>query len=61
MDFCIGGDLRSVLENVELEEKAVQFFAAEMIQAVHALHLRGYVHRDLVTEVRFLEDVFFLI
>ncbi len=47
MDFCVGGDLRSVLENVELDEAAVRFFAAEMIQAVHALHRHGYVHRDL--------------
>jgi serine/threonine protein kinase len=47
MDFCCGGDLRCVLENVELDEPSVRFFAAEMIQAVHALHQRGYVHRDL--------------
>ncbi len=24
MDFCVGGDLRCVLENVELDEKTVQ-------------------------------------
>ena len=49
MDFCHGSDLRSVLENVELDEPSVRFFAAEMIQAVHALHSRGFCHRDLVS------------
>lgn len=47
MEFCSGGDLRSLIDNVELDEDGVRFFAAEMIVSVNSLHERGYVHRDL--------------
>ena len=47
MDLCQGGDLKCLLENVDLEEFQVRFFGAEMIASVDALHQRGFVHRDL--------------
>lgn len=48
MEFCSGGDLRNLIDNVELDEEAVKFLTAEMIVSVNSLHERGYVHRDLV-------------
>jgi serine/threonine protein kinase len=47
MEFCSGGDLRNLIDNVELDEDGVRFLAAEMIVSVNSLHERGYVHRDL--------------
>ena len=47
MEFCSGGDLRNLMDNVELEEDGVRVLLAEMIVAVNSLHERGYVHRDL--------------
>ena len=47
MEFCSGGDLRNLIDNVELDEDGCRFLAAEMIVSVNSLHERGYVHRDL--------------
>eukprot|EP01117_Protostelium_nocturnum_P015941 TRINITY_DN6213_c0_g1_i1.p1 TRINITY_DN6213_c0_g1~~TRINITY_DN6213_c0_g1_i1.p1 ORF type:complete len:1371 (-),score=496.08 TRINITY_DN6213_c0_g1_i1:61-4173(-) len=48
MEFIPGGDLRAFLEKKEsLEEHEAQFYMAEMLLAVDALHRLGYIHRDL--------------
>ena len=48
MEFHPGGDLLTLLgkqENEVLEEKAAQFYLAEIVLALHSLHELGYVHR----------------
>ncbi|XP_078681542.1 citron Rho-interacting kinase-like isoform X2 [Branchiostoma floridae x Branchiostoma belcheri] len=49
MDFHPGGDLLNLLGRHDdvFEEKMAQFYLAEMVQAIHCLHLMGYVHRDV--------------
>ncbi|CAH1233606.1 CIT [Branchiostoma lanceolatum] len=49
MDFHPGGDLLNLLSRHDdvFEEKMAQFYLAEMVQALHCLHLMGYVHRDV--------------
>eukprot|EP01091_Cochliopodium_minus_P006026 TRINITY_DN1590_c0_g1_i1.p1 TRINITY_DN1590_c0_g1~~TRINITY_DN1590_c0_g1_i1.p1 ORF type:complete len:814 (+),score=263.89 TRINITY_DN1590_c0_g1_i1:82-2523(+) len=47
MQFCSGGDLRSLIDNLELHENFARFYCAEMIMAVNSLHIFGFVHRDL--------------
>lgn len=50
MEFHPGGDLLTLLgkqENEVLEEKAAQFYLAEIVLALHSLHELGYVHRDV--------------
>ena len=47
MEFCAGGDLRALLDNVAFDEKATRFYSAEIVTAVNCLHSKGFVHRDL--------------
>ena len=48
MEFCPGGDLLSLLIEVErLSETATRAYAAELTCAVEAVHKLGYCHRDL--------------
>lgn len=47
MQFCPGGDLRNLMENVEMDERTARAFAAEICMCVHQLHALGYAHRDL--------------
>ena len=52
MDFHPGGDLLSLLAKYDdiFEENIAQFYLAEMIMAMHAVHVLGYVHRDIKPE-----------
>lgn len=47
MEYHPGGDLLSLLSKYDdiLEEDVAQFYLAEMVMAVHSLHVLGYVHR----------------
>lgn len=48
MEFCPGGDLRSLLSALgTLTEEEAKLYFAEMIIAVSTLHQMGYIHRDL--------------
>lgn len=47
MEFCAGGDLKTLMEHVSLEEDQVKLLGAEVVACVHYLHEQGYVHRDL--------------
>jgi len=48
MEYCQGGDLGVFMKMIgSLEEEEAQLYFAEMIMAVHVLHIMGYIHRDL--------------
>jgi serine/threonine protein kinase len=48
MEFCSGGDLRSLLTALgTLAEEEAKLYFAEMIVGVSTLHSMGYIHRDL--------------
>jgi len=60
LEFCLGGDLGELLMALgSLEEEDARLYFAEMIEAIHALHSMGYIHRDIKPEVSFL--LFFFI
>ncbi|KAL6075676.1 G-box binding factor [Balamuthia mandrillaris] len=48
MEYCPGGDLRGLLNNLgRLSEDHARLYVAEMVLAVESLHQLGYIHRDL--------------
>mmetsp|Transcript_4782 Transcript_4782/g.7218 ORF Transcript_4782/g.7218 Transcript_4782/m.7218 type:complete len:498 (-) Transcript_4782:43-1536(-) len=48
MEFLPGGDLMALLMKEDiLTEAATQFYAAEAVLAIEAVHSLGYIHRDL--------------
>uniref|UniRef100_A0A6B2L3F5 non-specific serine/threonine protein kinase n=1 Tax=Arcella intermedia TaxID=1963864 RepID=A0A6B2L3F5_9EUKA len=48
MEYCPGGDMYHLVENLNaLEENDARLYIAEMIAAIHSLHGLGYIHRDL--------------
>ncbi|CAH8454034.1 unnamed protein product [Heterobilharzia americana] len=49
MDFYNGGDMLTMLSKFDdkIPESIAQFYVAEMVLAINALHQLGYVHRDI--------------
>lgn len=49
MDYYCGGDLLTLLSKFEerLPEDMAKFYIAEMVLAIHSLHMLRYVHRDI--------------
>ena len=48
MEYLPGGDLMSHLIRLEtLSEEKTRFYMAELIEAVHAVHRFGFIHRDI--------------
>ena len=49
MDYYCGGDLLTLLSKFEdrLPEDMAKFYIAEIILAIHSIHLLRYVHRDI--------------
>ncbi|RXM32237.1 Serine/threonine-protein kinase MRCK beta [Acipenser ruthenus] len=49
MDYYVGGDLLTLLSKFEdrLPEDMARFYIAEMVLAIHSVHQRNYVHRDI--------------
>jgi len=46
MEYISGGDLKDLLDKVEVfSEKRTQFYAAEITLAVQFLHQNGILHR----------------
>jgi len=51
MEYCIGGDLGSLLRRLQyFDEKMARFYAAQTVLALEYLHSIGIVHRDLKPE-----------
>ncbi|XP_054641283.1 citron rho-interacting kinase-like isoform X5 [Dunckerocampus dactyliophorus] len=52
MEYLPGGDLLSLLNRYEdqFDESMAQFYLAELVEAIHAVHQLGYVHRDVKPE-----------
>ncbi|KAI1882468.1 hypothetical protein AGOR_G00251070 [Albula goreensis] len=50
MEYLPGGDLMALVNRCgeEFDELMAQFYLAELVQAIHALHQLGYVHRYAV-------------
>jgi serine/threonine protein kinase len=67
LTYCPNGDLLQYITDAgHLEEEAVRFYAAELIEALEQLHNRRIVHRDLkvssslLISMRILIDVVYL-
>ena len=62
IEYCRGGDLLSLFETreEELDEKAIQFYAANIVVILEALHKQGVVHRDIKPENFLIDDDGFL-
>ena len=54
MEYLSGGDILSLLNRIDsrkaLSKEITRFYLAELIQALHAHHTMGYVHRDVKPE-----------
>jgi len=51
LEFLPGGDLEKLIMRCgKLEERAVRFYACEIICAIQYLHQLGIIHRDLKLE-----------
>ena len=51
MEYMVGGDLSSLLENVGvLSEEVVKIYLAEIILALEYIHKIGIIHKDLKPE-----------
>ena len=48
MEYLPGGDLMSHMMRLEsFTESQTRFYIAELVEAVHAVHLLGFIHRDI--------------
>lgn len=47
MDYLPGGDLMALMNRYEeqFDEAMAQFYLAELVEAIHAVHQMGFVHR----------------
>ncbi|XP_057329062.1 rho-associated protein kinase 1 isoform X1 [Microplitis mediator] len=47
MDYMPGGDLVNLMSSYDVPEKWAKFYCAEVVLALDAIHLMGFVHRDV--------------
>ena len=45
--YVIGGNMVSLMERYEIPEDWAQFYIAELVLALEAVHSMGYIHRDV--------------
>jgi serine/threonine protein kinase len=52
MEYCVGGDLRALLDRHggKFPLDMCRFYLAELTLAINAIHKMGYVHRDVKPE-----------
>ena len=62
LEYCEGGDLLTLFEShgEELDETAVQFYAANIVVILETLHSKDIVHRDIKPENFLIDDQGFL-
>ena len=62
LEYCQGGDLLTLFENhgEELDQTAVQFYAANIVVILETLHSNDIVHRDIKPENFLIDDQGFL-
>lgn len=58
LEYCHGGDLLNLFETreEELDDKAIQFYAANIVIILEELHKYGVVHRDIKPENFLIND-----
>ncbi|CAK5072819.1 unnamed protein product [Meloidogyne enterolobii] len=47
MEFMPGGDMVNLMANHDIPEDWAQFYTAELVLALDAIHSLGYIHRDV--------------
>nr|XP_018901090.1 PREDICTED: rho-associated protein kinase 2 isoform X1 [Bemisia tabaci] len=47
MDYMPGGDLVNLMSDYDVPESWAQFYCAEVVMALDAIHSMGFVHRDV--------------
>ncbi|XP_073789548.1 rho-associated protein kinase 2-like isoform X1 [Danio rerio] len=47
MEFMPGGDLVTLTSNYDIPEEWAQFYTAEVVLALDAIHSLGFIHRDI--------------
>jgi serine/threonine protein kinase len=47
MEFMPGGDFVNLMSNYDIPHEWAQFYTAEVVLALEAVHKMGYVHRDV--------------
>jgi len=45
MEFMPGGDLVNLMSNFDVPESWAQFYTAEVVLALEAIHSMGFIHR----------------
>ncbi|XP_062339164.1 citron rho-interacting kinase isoform X2 [Osmerus eperlanus] len=52
MEYLPGGDLMALMNRFDyhFDEAMSQFYLAELVEAIHAVHQMGYAHRDIKPE-----------
>ncbi|XP_062506755.1 rho-associated protein kinase 2-like isoform X2 [Corticium candelabrum] len=56
MEFMPGGDFVNLMSNYDIPHEWAQFYTAEVVLALEAVHSMGYVHRDVKPDNMLLDE-----